>query len=73
MVNAVRLIQVANESTSLLREALYGGSKALIRAHLTGSNPVLTTSDWLLLYNEHRRIKEVEFSQVAEMVRRKLK
>jgi hypothetical protein len=43
LVNAVQLIQVANESTSLLREALYGGSKALIRAHLTGSNPVLTT------------------------------
>jgi predicted GH43/DUF377 family glycosyl hydrolase len=34
----------------------------------TGSNPVLTTSDWLLLYNEHRRRKEVEFSQVAELV-----
>ncbi len=33
-----------------------------------GSNPVLTTSDWLLLYNEHRRRKEVEFSQVAELV-----
>ena len=32
----------------------------------TGSSPVLTTSDWLLLNNEHRRRKEVEFSQVAE-------
>jgi hypothetical protein len=29
--------------SSLLKEVMYGGSKALIRAHFTGSNPVLTT------------------------------
>jgi hypothetical protein len=29
--------------SSLLKEVMYGGSKALIRTHFTGSIPVLTT------------------------------